>query len=76
MLGSARRFGVLAMAGIALAAGAPAFPATTSGVAHDPYGRHRPKRASKYPWSSDRQDSRRFETVVGRNGHATIRRVA
>lgn len=55
----------------------PAFPATTSGVVHDPYARSRQRRSynPRYPWSSAKQDARRYETVVGRNGHATMRRV-
>jgi hypothetical protein len=32
--------------------------------------------ASRYPFASARQLSRVYTTVVGRNGHGTIRRVA
>lgn len=55
----------------------PAFPSITSGVVHDPYVRHRPRRryVPRYPFSSDRQDARRFITVTGRNGHQTIQRI-
>lgn len=71
------RLAAIALIGAGVLSGTqPAFPTYTSGVKVDPYARQRSKRPSKYPFSSERQDARRYETVVGRNGHATMRRVA
>lgn len=76
---NSRRYAMLAAA--LMSAGYPAFPmartssVVTSAKRFDPYDRDGRLKWPRYPFSSTRQDSRRYISVVGRNGHATMQRI-
>jgi hypothetical protein len=66
----------VAFAALATALGTqPAFPSYTSGIVTTRNQRMRRHVWPRYPFSSARQDGRRYITVTGRNGHATMQRV-
>lgn len=54
----------------------PAFPADRRLEPHTTAAAPRRRFPSRYPFASARQLSRVYTTVVGRNGHGTMRRVA
>lgn len=75
---SSRRLSSVLMAAALIGAAysnGPAFPSTPTRLTPRRFASAGRRPGARYPFASTRQNARRYISVVGRNGHATMQKV-